>query len=64
MFFWSKPTPSKESLEKQLESFDKALDMLSKRLDGGLITMEEFSKKCQEMGKKKKKVLEQLAKYN
>ncbi len=64
MFFWSKPTPSKEALLKQLENFDKALDFLTQRLDAGAISMEEFSKKCEEMGKKKEKVLKQLEKYD
>ena len=34
---------------------DKALAMLNERLKNGLITLEEFNKKCQELAKRRNK---------
>ncbi|MBR3049060.1 MAG: SHOCT domain-containing protein [Bacilli bacterium] len=33
--------------------YDKSIAMLKNRLDNGLITIEEFNRKCEEIGKKK-----------
>lgn len=60
---WFK-TPSKEVLEKELEGLDKALDMLKERYEKKAIPLEGFSKQCEDMRKKREKILKQLEKYN
>ncbi len=57
-------TPSKEVLEKELEGLDKALDMLKERYEKKVINLEGFSKQCEEMRRKREKILKQLEKYN
>ena len=61
--FWFK-TPSKEVLEKELKGLDKALDMLNERYEKKIINLEGFSKQCEDMRRKREKILKQLEKYN
>ena len=61
--FWFK-TPSKEVLEKELEGLDKALDILNDRYEKKVIDLDSFSKQCEDMRKKREKILKQLEKYN
>ncbi len=61
--FWSK-TPSKEVLEQELKGLDKALDMLNDRYEKKVIDLEAFSRQCEDMRKKREKILKQLEKYN
>ena len=61
--FWFK-TPSKEVLEKELEGLDKALDILNDRYEKKVIDLDAFSRQCEDMRKKREKILKQLEKYN
>ena len=61
--FWFK-TPSKEVLEKELEGLDKALDMLKERYEKKVIDLNTFSLQCEDMRRKREKILKQLEKYN
>ena len=61
--FWFK-TPSKEVLEKELKGLDKALDMLNERYEKKIINLEAFSQQCEDMRRKREKILKQLEKYN
>ena len=45
-----------------IESLDKALELLQKRYEQKTITIQEFSKKCEELGKKREKYLKKLKK--
>ena len=48
----------------ELEMLDQALENLKKRYEDKAITLEEFSKLCEELGKKKEKALKRLEKEN
>ena len=46
----------------ELESLDRALEILQDRYDKKVITLEQFSKECQEIGKKRDKYIKKLEK--
>ncbi len=46
----------------ELDSLDCALEILQDRYDKKVITLEQFSKECQEVGKKREKYLKKLEK--
>lgn len=46
----------------ELESLDRALEILQDRYDKKVITLEQFSKECQEIGKKREKYQKKLEK--
>ena len=46
----------------ELDSLDRALEILQDRYDKKVITLEQFSKKCHEIGKKREKCLKKLDK--
>ncbi len=52
----------KENPQNIIEGFDKALEILQKRYEQKTITIEEFTKKCEELGKKRKKYEKKLQK--
>ncbi len=54
----------KKNEDQILEGFEKTLKLLQERYEKKLITLEEFSKKCEELGKKKEKYLKKLEKKN
>ena len=54
----------KKNEDQILEGFEKTLKLLPERYEKKLITLEEFSKKCEELGKKKEKYLKKLEKKN
>ncbi len=46
----------------ELDSLDRALEILQDRYDKKAITIEQFSKECQEIAKKREKYQKQLEK--
>ena len=48
----------------ELESLDRALEILQDRYDKKVITIEQFSKECQLIAKKREKYLKKLNKVN
>lgn len=46
----------------ELDSLDRALEILQDRYDKKVITLEQFSKECQIIGKKRDKYLKKLEK--
>ena len=54
----------KRDPKTELEGLDKALDILTKRYENKQITIEEFSKKCDVIGKKRAKYQKRLEKQN
>ncbi len=54
----------KENPETIIEGLDKALEILKERYEKKIITLEEFSKQCEQLGKKREKYLKKLAKQN
>lgn len=50
----------KEDPETIIDGLDKALEILQKRYEQKTITIEEFTKKCEELGKKRQKYLKKL----
>lgn len=62
MFLFNKP--SRYELEKEIEGLDKALLMLEERYQKKTVTIETFSSKCEELGKRKEKCLKKLEKLD
>ena len=56
MFFQNKNTKT------ELEGLDRALEILQDRYDKKVITIEQFSKQCQEISKKRQKYQKKLEK--
>lgn len=54
----------KKNPENIIEGLDKALEILQERYEKKTITLEEFSKKCEQLGKKREKHLKKLEKQN
>ena len=54
----------KKNPENIIEGLDKALEILQERYEKKAITLEEFSKKCEQLGKKREKYLKKLEKQN
>lgn len=54
----------KENPETIIEGLDKALEILKERYEKKIITLEEFSKQCEQLGKKREKYLKKLEKQN
>ena len=54
----------KENPETIIEGLDKALEILKERYEKKIITREEFSKQCEQLGKKREKYLKKLEKQN
>ncbi len=50
----------KEDQKTVLDGLDKALEILQKRYEKKIITIDEFTKKCEELGKKRQKYLKKL----
>lgn len=50
--------------QTELDGLDKALEILKDRYEKKLITLEEFSKQCEDISKKRVKYEKQLAKEN
>ena len=48
----------------ELEGLDKALEILKMRYENKAISIDEFSKKCQEIAKKRRKYEKRLKKKN
>ena len=46
----------------ELDSLDRALEILQDRYEKKVITLEQFSKECQEIGKKREKYQKNLEK--
>lgn len=46
----------------ELEMLDKALELVQKQYEQKSITLEEFTNKCKEIGKKREKILKKLNK--
>lgn len=46
----------------ELDSLDRALEILQDRYEKKVITLEQFSKECQEIGKKREKYQKKLEK--
>lgn len=44
----------------ELDSLDRALEILQDRYEKKVITLEQFSKECQEIGKKREKCQKKL----
>ncbi len=57
MIFFQTKDPKNE-----LESLDKAMAILQDRYDKKVITLEQFSKQCQELAKKREKYKKRLEK--
>lgn len=54
----------KENPQNIIDGLDKALDILKERYEKKIITLEEFTKKCEELGKKRAKYMKKLEKQN
>ncbi len=54
----------KENPETLIAGLDKALEILQQRYDKKEITLEAFSKKCEQLGKKRAKYLKKIEKKN
>ena len=54
----------KENPETIIEGLDKALEILKERYEKKIITLEEFSKQCEQLGKKREKYFKKLEKQN
>ncbi len=52
----------KENPQTIIDGLDKALEILQKRYEQKNITLEEFTKKCEELGKKRQKYQKKLEK--
>lgn len=50
----------KENPQTIIDGLDKALEILQKRYEQKNITLEEFTKKCEELGKKRQKYQKKL----
>ena len=61
--FWNK-TPSKEELEKELESLNQSIELLKKRFEGSAMDPTNFAQQSEKLIAKKEKILQQLDKYN
>ena len=46
--------------KNELDSLDRALEILQDRYDKKVITLEQFSKECQEIGKKRERYKKKL----
>ena len=57
MIFFQNKNPKNE-----LESLDKAMAILQDRYDKKVITLEQFSKQCQDIAKKRQKYQKKLEK--
>ena len=55
---------SKRDPKTELEGLDKAMTILNDRYEKKQITLEEFSKKCHEIGKKREKYQKKIDKLN
>jgi len=53
--FNAKPENKYTDVNNSSEMIDKSLQMLQNRLDNGLITLEEFNSKCNQINKLRKK---------
>lgn len=47
----------------EIEMYDKSIAMLHERLNNNLITIDEFNKKCRQIGKKKEQALKKQNKF-
>ena len=54
----------KRDPKTELEGLDKAMEILNHRFEKKQITIEEFSKKCEEIGKKHAKYQKKLEKLD
>ncbi len=54
----------KENPETIINGLDKALEILKERYEKKVITLEEFSKQCEQLGKKREKYLKKIEKQN
>ena len=54
----------KENPQTIIDGLDKALEILQKRYEQKLISIEEFSKQCEKLGKKREKYQKKLEKEN
>jgi len=54
----------KENPQSIIEGLDKALEILKQRYEKKLISIEEFSKECERLGKKREKYLKKMKKEN
>ena len=52
----------KENPQTIIDGLDKALEILQKRYEQKNITLEEFTEKCEELGKKRQKYQKKLEK--
>ncbi len=50
----------KENPQTIIDGLDKSLEILQKRYEQKNITLEEFTKKCEELGKKRQKYQKKL----